>query len=68
MIQLKCKTCGRHYGEVEMIVGELICPNTSCKAGNQYKILSNAPDDYISYKFMSSPKPSKKDMIKDETS
>lgn len=68
MITLECKSCKRYLGEVEMFVGEIICSNTSCKAGNQIKIISNSPDQYIAYTFKTAPKPSKKDLNKDEPS
>jgi phage FluMu protein Com len=59
MIALKCTHCGRHLGEVEAIVGEIICSNSSCKAGNQFKILNSDETALITYKFAQPPKPPK---------
>ncbi len=49
MIELRCKHCDRYLGEAEMLVGEIICSNTSCKGGNQYKIITN--ESLVAYTF-----------------
>jgi len=60
MIDLKCKDCGRHIGEVEMVVGDIRCPNSSCKASTQFKILNADMSKMYSYKFAKPPKEPKK--------
>lgn len=59
MIELKCKHCDRYIGKVESIVGEINCPNTSCKAGNQFKVLTGDSAKLFRYTFDSEPKPPK---------
>lgn len=64
MIELKCKHCDRHLGEAEMIVGELLCPNSSCKASSQFKIITADQSKLISYKFAKPERePKKKEPI-----
>ena len=58
MIEIRCKECNKPLGQVEMIVGEIYCGNTACKAGSQYKILTD--DTLISFKFTTPPRPPKK--------
>lgn len=48
-----------------MLVGEILCGNSACKAGNQYKILTSDTDKMLRYTFKTAPKPAKKE-IKDE--
>lgn len=59
MIELKCKHCSRHLGEVEAIVGEIRCSNSSCKAGNQFKILKSDETSLLTYKFAKPETPPK---------
>jgi phage FluMu protein Com len=59
MIELRCKQCDRFMGEAVSIVGEIVCPNTSCKAGNQFKILTADESKLVSFKFPSAPRPAK---------
>ena len=59
MIDLTCKHCKRHLGEVESIVGEIRCSNSACKAGNQFKILTTDEAALISYKFAKPETPPK---------
>lgn len=59
MIELRCKHCNRFMGEAECIVGEIICPNTSCKAGNQFKVLTSDEEALVRFKFASAPRPAK---------
>lgn len=51
MIELKCKDCDRYLGEAETIVADLLCPNSSCKASTQFKILTADQTKMLSYKF-----------------
>lgn len=60
MNELKCRVCSRYIGEAETIIAELMCPNTSCKATTQFKIINNDIEKLISYKFMTEPKKPKK--------
>jgi hypothetical protein len=60
MIELKCKHCQRHLGEVESIVGDLICPNSSCKGSSQFKILSADQSKLIAFKFAKAEREPKK--------
>lgn len=57
MTKLECRHCGRYIGEAETIVAEIKCPNSSCRAGNQFKILSNAV--LVDFKFDHEPDPPK---------
>lgn len=59
MIELKCKHCDRFLGEVETLVGEIRCSNTSCKAGNQFKIIKADETTLYDYKFATPPRPPK---------
>ena len=59
MIDLNCSHCGRFLGRAKSIVGELICSNSSCKAGNQFKILTADEAALISFKFADAPRPPK---------
>lgn len=65
MVKITCKNCDRFLGEIEMLVGEILCGNSACKAGNQYKILTSDTDKMLRFKFINPPKPAKKE-IKDE--
>lgn len=58
MENLECKHCGRHLGTVKMLIGEIRCPNSSCKAGNQFKIISS-DIGLMSFKFATPPTPPK---------
>lgn len=58
MKELKCKHCGRHMGEAEVIVADLICPNSSCKGSTQFKILNQA--SLYNYKFIKPEREPKK--------
>ena len=58
MIEIRCKECNKPLGQVESLVGEIYCSNTSCKAGSQYKILTN--DTLVAYEFAQPPRPPKK--------
>lgn len=49
MIELRCKHCGRFIGEVESIVGNIVCPNSSCKGSTNFKILTEK--SLYNYKF-----------------
>lgn len=53
MIELKCRHCSRHLGEAEAIVGDIICPNSSCKGSTQFKIVNNDTVGMMKYKFAS---------------
>lgn len=64
MIEVKCKHCGRFIGEVEMIVGNLSCPNSSCKGSTNFKILSDKP--MYNYKFVKPEKQPKEKRNKNE--
>lgn len=59
MIELNCKICGRHLGEAEVIVADLLCSNGSCKASTQFKILNADQVKLIRYKFVKPEKLSK---------
>lgn len=67
-MKLNCKNCDRFLGEVEMLVGEILCGNSACKAGNQYKIITSDTDKMLRFKFTNDPKPAKsiQKEIKDE--
>lgn len=51
MIKLTCSNCGRFLGEVEVIVGEVLCGNSACKGGTQFKIIPNDSTSLLRYKF-----------------
>ena len=40
-----CKWCGRHLNikNVQVFVGEVVCPNSKCKGGTFVNIQSNNP-------------------------
>ena len=59
MIELRCRHCSRYIGQVETLVGEVICGNSSCKAGNQFKVINPDMNKMMSFKFASAPKPPK---------
>lgn len=59
MTELRCKSCTRFIGEFECIVGEVICPNTSCKAGNQVKMINNDLTHLVTFKFLKPARPPK---------
>lgn len=59
MIDLNCSHCGRFLGRAKSIVGEIICSNSSCKAGNQFKILTADEASLITFKFAEPPRPPK---------
>jgi len=50
-MKLNCKYCSRHLGEAEVIIAELICSNSSCKATNQYTHLTNDLSKMYTHKF-----------------
>lgn len=60
MIELKCSHCGRHLGEAETIVADLICPNSSCKGSTQFKIINNDTSSMMRYKFAKAAREPKK--------
>lgn len=51
MTDLKCKHCERHLGEAEMIVGEIICPNSSCRGTTQFKMIKSDVTEMVRFKF-----------------
>jgi hypothetical protein len=61
MVDLKCKSCERHLGEAETIVADLLCPNSSCRASTQFKIINNDVTSMMKYKFLKPERPSKKE-------
>lgn len=63
-MKLTCKHCDRYLGEVEVIVGELLCGNTACKGGSQYSIITNNLDKIVRHKFLSPERPPKTKEIK----
>lgn len=66
MTELRCEHCQRFIGEVEAIVGEIMCPNPSCKAGNQFKILVADESKLLTHKFAKPPRPPKKKAVAPE--
>ena len=62
--ELRCKHCDRYIGKAYgTIVAELVCPNTSCKAGNQFKIINGDTVGDLRHKFLTLPKPPKKKAV-----
>lgn len=60
MTDLKCKHCSRHLGEAHgSAIVTLICPNSSCKAENQIKIVSSDREKDLNFKFANAPRPPK---------
>lgn len=60
-IELKCKNCGRFLGKAYgSIIAEIRCSNSSCKAGNQFKIINGDISHDIRHKFVSLPQAPKK--------
>lgn len=57
--KLECGNCKRFLGEAEVIVGEIICGNSSCKAGTQFKRLNDDQAAMLRFKFANAPKPPK---------
>jgi hypothetical protein len=66
MVQLKCASCGRHLGEAETIIADLLCPNSSCRASTQFKILNNDISGMARYKFAAPAREPKKKEVKHE--
>jgi phage FluMu protein Com len=60
-LELRCKHCDRYIGKAfGTVVAELACPNSSCKAGNQFKIVNGDIASDIRHKFLTLPKAPKK--------
>lgn len=60
LYELNCAHCGRYLGKAYgTIVADIRCPNSSCKAGNQIKIINGNNDDYR-FKFSEPAQPPKK--------
>jgi hypothetical protein len=59
MTPLSCASCTRHLGTAKAFVGELICPNSKCKATTQFKILTTDETALMRFKFATPPKPPK---------
>jgi hypothetical protein len=60
-IDINCKVCGRDLGKAYgTVIAEIICRNTSCKAGNQIKIINADSEADIKHKFMTPARPPKK--------
>jgi phage FluMu protein Com len=59
MIELRCKQCNRFLADVESIVGEIICGNSSCAAGTQFKIVAADESQLLSFKFPNPPRQAK---------
>lgn len=67
MIDLNCSKCKRYLGEAETIVADLLCPNSSCKASTQFKILTADQSKLYNYKFAKPERiPKSKDPITNE--
>ena len=64
MMRLTCKHCNYFLGDVEVMVGELLCPNSSCKGTTQFKMLNNDMSELIKYKFTKAEQPPKKKELK----
>lgn len=63
MTELKCKHCGRHIGVADMIIADLLCPNTSCKGSTQFKIVKADISKALNFKFETPEKEPKKKEI-----
>lgn len=61
MIKLTCKHCERYLGEVETLVGEILCGRSTCRGGNQFKIVTNNVSKMVNYTFTNAEKPPKKE-------
>lgn len=59
MIDLNCSKCKRYIGKAESIVADLLCPNSSCKASTQFKIVTSDVSKLITYKFAEPERPPK---------
>lgn len=62
MIKLECHHCGRYLGEVETLVGEILCGRSTCRGGNQFKIVTKNVGKMVSYTFANAEKPPKKEV------
>lgn len=59
--ELKCQYCDRYLGKAYgTIVAEIRCSNSSCKGGNQFKIINGDNVADIRFKFVDTPQPPKK--------
>lgn len=67
MIKIECSNCKRYFGEVEVIVGELLCGNSSCRAGTQYKHIEADMNQLLRYKFAAPAREPKKKIKEDES-
>lgn len=60
-IELNCNHCGRYLGKAYgTTLAEIICSNSSCKAGNQFKIINGDTTADFHHKFLDPAKPPKK--------
>lgn len=60
MKTISCKHCNYYIGEVEAIVGEILCPNSSCKGTTQFKIVTNDIVKLVKFKFVNKEKEPRK--------
>lgn len=63
-IDLTCDHCGRYIGKAQgTVIAEIICPNSSCKGGTQFKIINSDINADIRHKFTTPAKlPKKKEV------
>lgn len=55
--ELKCYNCKRYLGTAYgTIIAEIPCGNSSCKAGNQIKIINGDNVADITHKFLTPPR------------
>lgn len=60
-VDLNCGHCNRYLGKAHgTTVAEIICSNSSCKAGNQFKIINGDISKDIRHKFLEPAKQPKK--------
>lgn len=59
--ELTCKDCGRYLGKAYgTIIAEIKCPNSSCKATTQFKVINGDTVSDLRFKFVDPPTPPKK--------
>lgn len=63
-VDINCKHCKRYLGKAYgTVVAEILCSNTSCKAGNQIKIINADSEADIKHKFVTpAQEPKKKEV------
>lgn len=70
-MKVHCKYCGRYLFDAEgtVIIENLICPNSKCKAHLNIKVITpKSTTDEINYKFVSPETPPKEKMPPNEES